>query len=327
MVAQKELRTLPYRKENFEVVVHFYECKDSGEQFEDEKQLELTLNQVYNAYRAKHNIPLPPEIRRIREQYDISAAKMSEIMEFGPNLWRLYESGEMPTTANARYINQIKNADVFKNVVRENNELSDEEKEKIYAKIEKKRKNELVISDSQILTTILNKADRFSGYRNFQIEKFLNVLLLFATELKPRKVTLNKLFFYADFQHYKDFGISITGTTYRAIDFGPVPTIYRDLLNFAEKKGFITVKEEWKGDFLAEIFEAKKEADTSLFSMEELQTINTVKDKFKAFSATKITEYSHQEIAWIENKDNKNVIDYKYAYELKNSLLRQLYAV
>ena len=317
MLAKKELRTLPYRKEQFEVVVHFYECEESKEQFEDEKQLELTLNQVYNAYRAKHNIPFAPEIKRIREQYDISAAKMSEIMEFGPNLWRLYENNEMPTTANARYINQIKNADVFKNIVRENNELSDDEKEKIYAKIEKKRKNELVINDIEILEITYAKADRYSGYKIFDIEKFLNVLLFFSTELKPSKVSLNKLFFYADFQYFKHFGTSITGTRYKAIDFGPVPIIYRDLLNFAKKKGFIDVKEEWKGDFLAEIFEAKKDIDKSFFSVEELQILNNVKEKFKAFSATKITEYSHKETAWLDNKDNKRMIDYRYAYELK----------
>lgn len=317
MVAKKELRTLPYRKENFEVVVHFYECKDSGEQLEDEKQLELTLNQVYNAYRAKHNIPTPPEIRRIREQYNMSAAKMSEIMEFGPNLWRLYESGEMPSTANARYINQIKNPDVFKNVVRENNELSDEEKEKVYAKIEIKKHNELVINDFEILDATFEKADRYSGYKGFDIEKFMNVLVYFAKSLSPSKVSLNKLFFYADFTHFQNYGISITGAKYRAIDFGPVPKTYGDLLNFARRQNFVDVKTEWKGDFLAEIFEAKKDFNASLFLEEELQILENVKEKFKNFSAKKITEYSHQESAWIINKDAKDLIDYKFAYDLK----------
>jgi hypothetical protein len=55
MILKKELRTLPYRKEDFEVVVNFYECEDSGEQFETEEQLEDTLKQVYKAYKTKHN--------------------------------------------------------------------------------------------------------------------------------------------------------------------------------------------------------------------------------------------------------------------------------
>lgn len=316
MVAKKELRTLPYRKEQFEVIVHFYECKDSGEQFEDEQQLELTLNQVYNAYRAKHNIPTPPEIRRIREQYDVSAAKMSEIMEFGPNLWRLYENGEMPTTANARYINQIKNGDVFKNVVRENNELSEEEKERIYAKIEKKKQNELIVNDIDIIGATLEKANICSGYKNFDVEKFMNVLVYFAKALTPSKVSLNKLFFYTDFYHFQKYGVSITGSKYRAIDFGPVPTIYGDLLSFAKKNNFVDIKLEWKGDFLAEIFEAKKDFNITLFSNEELQILDNVKEKFKSFSAKKITEYSHKEKAWLENKEKKGIIEYKYAYDL-----------
>jgi hypothetical protein len=54
----REQRVIPFRKENFDVVFHYWLCEETGEQFEDEKQADLNINQVYNQYRAKHNIPL-----------------------------------------------------------------------------------------------------------------------------------------------------------------------------------------------------------------------------------------------------------------------------
>lgn len=43
-----ELRTLNYRGKQFKVLYHFYRCKDTGEQFTDDKLDEINLNQVYN---------------------------------------------------------------------------------------------------------------------------------------------------------------------------------------------------------------------------------------------------------------------------------------
>ena len=45
-------------------------------------QDELTERQVHNLYRAKHHIPFPEEIKNIRLQYGLSAAKMSEVLGF-----------------------------------------------------------------------------------------------------------------------------------------------------------------------------------------------------------------------------------------------------
>ena len=62
------------------------------------------MNQVYNQYRDKFNIPFPDEIMLIREKYGLSAIKMSEILGFGINSYRQYEAGEMPSVANAKLI-------------------------------------------------------------------------------------------------------------------------------------------------------------------------------------------------------------------------------
>jgi hypothetical protein len=55
----KERRSMDFRKETFEVVFHYYKCEDSGEQFTTTALDEVNMNQVYNQYRDKFNIPFP----------------------------------------------------------------------------------------------------------------------------------------------------------------------------------------------------------------------------------------------------------------------------
>lgn len=88
MKLTKEQRSMIFRKETFDIVFHYYQCEDSGEQFTSAALDELNMNQVYNQYRDKFNIPFPDEINNIRSKYGLSASKMSEILGFGVNSYR-----------------------------------------------------------------------------------------------------------------------------------------------------------------------------------------------------------------------------------------------
>ena len=68
MSLMKERRTLDFRKESFEVIFHYYLCQDSKEQFTNTVIDEINIQQVYNQYRDRLNIPFPEEIAFIREQ-------------------------------------------------------------------------------------------------------------------------------------------------------------------------------------------------------------------------------------------------------------------
>jgi putative zinc finger/helix-turn-helix YgiT family protein len=117
MKLTKERRSMDFRKETFEIVFHYYKCEDSGEQFTTTELDEVNMNQVYNQYRDKFNIPFPDEIIRIREKYGLSAAKMSEIFGFGVNSYRQYEAGEMPSVANAKLIQMVDDPKKFIDMV------------------------------------------------------------------------------------------------------------------------------------------------------------------------------------------------------------------
>src|SRR5260221_12530610 len=100
----KEKRVLEFRKESFEVIYHFYRCLDTGEEFEDDQLGDLNLDQVYNAYRAKHKFLFRQEFKELRGRYDLPATPMSKILGFGINKYVLYKTGEFPTKTNERFI-------------------------------------------------------------------------------------------------------------------------------------------------------------------------------------------------------------------------------
>ena len=114
---RQENSELVFRKEKFRYTYLYYECEDTKEHFTTTEIDELNLAQVYNQYRIKYGIPFPDEIKQIREMYDLSALKMSEILGFGDNQYRLYESGGMPSEANGKVLNLIKDPAIFETFV------------------------------------------------------------------------------------------------------------------------------------------------------------------------------------------------------------------
>lgn len=124
MRLHEEKSKLVFRKEEFEYNHRCYYCADSGETFTTTELDAFNLNQVYNKYREKHNIPFPEQIQGLREKYNLSAARMSKILGFGVNSYRNYESGEVPSISNANLINTIlKSPGKLEHLVELNNDL------------------------------------------------------------------------------------------------------------------------------------------------------------------------------------------------------------
>ena len=111
-ILQKEAREYEFRGEKFQIVHQNYRCVDTNQIFTDTRLDELNLNQVYNKYRQKEGIPFPDEIKAYRNQYELAATKMSQILGFGVNMYGKYESGEMPNVSNGRLISICKDVKI-----------------------------------------------------------------------------------------------------------------------------------------------------------------------------------------------------------------------
>ena len=91
---QKTGKELKYRAELFKVVEHFYKCEKCAEEFTTTETDSVTLLQAHNQYRERHFIPFPEEILAIRDKYELSATKLSEVLGLGINGYGNYEKGE-----------------------------------------------------------------------------------------------------------------------------------------------------------------------------------------------------------------------------------------
>lgn len=323
MLKKQEELEHEFRKEKFTILYHYYLCEDTGQKFEDERLAQSNLDQVYHQYRNRHNLPFPEEIIALRKQYDISAAKMSEVLGFGINVYKSYEAGEIPNSSNARLIQLAQDPREFKKLVALSNVLSAKEHDKVIHKIE-----ELVLEEDfatfSLSTYLMGdaKADEQTGYRRPNLEKFTEMVVFFTQQAQPGlwKTKLNKMLFYADFLNFKKAVQSISGCRYRAIDMGPVPNNFNSLFDYILKNEHVdsTITSFANGS-IGEQFtpRAQRPFDAARLSAIELETLHEVAAKFKNIKTSDIVGISHQETAWEKNfKNGKKLISYLDAFRL-----------
>lgn len=319
---KKETRDLNYRKEAFKVVAHYYECIKCKEEFTTTESDTITILQAHNQYREKHNIPFIEDIYSLREKYELSASKMSEVLGLGVNGYGNYEKGEIPTPAIGNLLNTITHPNVFLDMLHRakgvfTKKSYETAKERIEYLVEKE-------SDNNSYYKTINKyydANNFTGFKKPNLSKLSNVLTAFITNCKPEfndRLKLNKLLFYVDFYNYKLAGFSLTGLSYRAIQYGPVPTCYDNVYTYFENEGVILANwEKGVNGSGKELFQASGQFENNRHTPQELETIETIISKFRDTSSWDMVDLSHKEKGWLELQSNKGIIGYQeYAFDL-----------
>lgn len=323
MTLQIEKNIMVFRKEKFEYNHKSYYCKDSGVHLTTTELDEFNLNQVYNQYRDRHNIPFADEIINLRQKYNLSASMMSKILGLGANSYRNYEKGEVPNLANANLISTvIKSISNFKLLVDLSNELNKDEKSKILRKIELAINGYKTHKDDIRYVGILFEdklPDNYSGYRKPNMEKMSNMILFFSEKLIPTETMMNKLLFYSDFLNYKKTAYSISGANYMAHNYGPVPVRYGGIFDYVLDKNYIYMNMvDYGNGIWSKCFYKlpQTDFDSELFSSEEIESLNAVVETFRNCNTTQIKNKSHEEKAWLDNEKGKSMIDYSYAFDL-----------
>jgi DNA-binding transcriptional regulator YiaG len=320
---KKESRVLEYRKDQFEILYHYYKCVDTGEQFTTTEIDTLNINQVHNKYRAKYGIPFIDEIKAIREKYDLSAAKMSEVLGLGVNIYRNYEGGEMPSVATGRLIRLAEMPNEFRKLLElSKNVLEPIEYERVKRKVDHSAQGRTNLEDLiKGLWFDSRLPNIYNGYRVPNLKRIGAMMHYFAKENMPFLTALNKLMFYADFCHFNHYGYGISGIYYKALPKGPVPNNYGIIYNYVANEGIVKTEEVNFGDYVGDRFvtEGVEIAilDDNIFSETELTTLKMVSNKFKGLTTKKIVDISHEELAWLDNVDDCNKISFEYAFHLK----------
>jgi putative zinc finger/helix-turn-helix YgiT family protein len=307
------------RGELIVVEVDYFHCQECGEEFENSKTKVDPYEIAYREYRLKNEMMQPEEIRRFRNQRGLTQKEFSDLLGIGIATLNRYENGGLQSEAHDRSIRMAIEPRNFINLISNSQGiLSDSKKQKIINQLTA----ETEISYLEITKEVFGNynADLFSGYKKFELEKFFESIKFFCYQDRVFKTKLMKLLFYADFGHYKDYSVSITGARYAHLPYGPVPDQFeRWLVALTMDDAGIQKEEDWNHDYPGEVYVSTVSLDSSIFNPSELKILASVKEKFKSFSAKQISDISHNEKGYQET-ENAQLIPYSYAEYLSLDL-------
>jgi hypothetical protein len=127
---------------------------------------------------------------------------------------------------------------------------------------------------------------------------------------KLGSVKLNKILWYSDGKNYLSTSDSITGETYKKLQFGPVATHLNSALDELKHEGLMTVQRDDDEQFSTTKYYAKGDPKSSLFTPDELKIVDdNIKWICGDHSSTSISERSHDSI-W-DMADMHEVIPYE----------------
>lgn len=313
----KKTEEFMVRGESINVEVSFFQCMDCKEEFINPSDASCGLKEAYREYRQLHNIMQPEEILELRKRYGLTQSELCKILGWGGATLSRYENGALQDKAHEKTLSLIKEPHNLLKLI-ENNPNALTEKKGLHLISELKEAEKDTLSLERIFEENFGnyEPDKLSGYKKQDLEKFYNMILYFARG-GIVKTVLNKLLFYSDFKHFKEYITSITGTRYARIQFGPVPDDYDFYYATLQRNKFIEVVEiQYSEDIIGEQFNALKKPDLTIFSNTELNVITSVAEYFKDFNASKISKFSHNEKGYQETP-NSELISYEYASDLQ----------
>jgi len=307
------------REETISVPVSYYHCNVCGGDYEPpQTEEDDPFNLAYRAYRTRNGLLQPEEIRAHRNKLGLTQKEFSALLGIGIATINRYENGALQTEAHDNIIRMMMDPKNLVNTLERKPALiSEGTREQLLSKL-----GTDIYHQNELLYLAIKKYGNYSpgiysGNKNFDFDKFTQVCKFFCYQSEVYKTKLVKLLFYADFLHFKENQVSITGCQYIHLDLGPVPDQYETwLLALSSWLGEIIKTEKSYGGYGGEVFTSQNHPIIEVFTRSELVVLATVKEKFSNISAKKISDLSHKEKAFTETHQ-KAFIPYSYASDLQ----------
>lgn len=319
----KRKATYRVKNEPIEILEEVRINLKNNEEIFDEELEDKNLEKIYNQYRKKHSLLTPNRIKETREKYGVSQRAFSRILGWGEVTIHRYETGALQDRSHNDALVLLENPENMKTLL-ENNKNKINKKD--YINIKENLKNLMKDDIDKTLEKNITKKyfnevlDEYCGYSQYNYEKFVNMILFFAVNIKRLfKTKLMKLLFYSDFVNFRNNTLSITGLKYIKNYYGPTPIKYELLLGELFEK-YITYQIEYVKTTKDNVEEYEfikplEKPTMGIFSQGEIDSMKKVLNTFKNLTSEKITQCSHKEEAWTKPKD-KEIISYKYAKDL-----------
>jgi putative zinc finger/helix-turn-helix YgiT family protein len=293
-------------------------CQECGAEFHSPDAPQDPLDAAYRLYREQHGMAQPEEIREFRQRVGLTQRELAGLLGWGEATLSRYENGALQDEAHDTALRLAMEPDNLVALVRAKPDvLSQQRQRSVFQAIDESEEwgcgSLTALYESGFGADVL---DEFSGYRSLDIAKLFNAILFFCRDADVPKTKLNKLLFYADFKHFKQQTVSITGSRYAHLPYGPAPDNYHHYIAaLHHNEGLLRIVEVDFGDYSGEYLTALEEPDLSVFSTSEITTLASVKERFADMKASAISKLSHEEEGFRQTSDG-DLISYEYARSL-----------
>jgi putative zinc finger/helix-turn-helix YgiT family protein len=321
---ERRREVLPVRGEDVEVEADVAVCLECGEDLFVEEMDDRTLRAAFAEYRRRHGLLSPEEIAGIRRRYDLGQRPLSLLLGWGEITLHRYEGGSLQDDAHDAQLRMAANpANMRVLLAKNSHKLSERQRTRLEARLD-----ELEGSDASEWETCApapfvarEEASEYGGYQRFDPSKLHEMILCFAGHPDMFATKLNKLLFYADFLHFKEFATPISGVPYLRFQHGPVPEHYGWTVDGLVEGGELEQKERSGRDWGGVVFEARRPCDLTVFTPSEKSVLEFVAQTMAGRSSKSLRDRSHAEAAYLETPERER-ISYSWAKDLSVSLPR-----
>lgn len=263
--------------EEVEVVVPALVCTHCQMPLMDGEQMNALRRAAADKYRKLHNLLISEEIVKYRASLGMSQAAFANYLKVGEASIKRWET---------YYVQDVVQDDHIR--------LKCDE---AYAEL-----NALEVHWKS------NSSDIYSGNRLFCLELFKQAVR-FLIGFTHTPLFLNKALFYADFKHFQNYGVSITGARYVHLDYGPCPDQYQSIYQLFLSKEILA-----SGGH--HILKSTAKPDLTVFSDSEKEVLESISEFVKQDGGKKLLKISHEEEAF-KKTEPLELISYAYSKKLK----------
>jgi putative zinc finger/helix-turn-helix YgiT family protein len=314
--------TYPVRGQAITVDAAIAVCPECGEELDSHLE-EENLARAYDEYRRLFKIVAPADIRQLRGTYDLSQRGLARLLGWGPITVHRYETGAVPDSVHNDLLLALQDpATMRKFLTAHGDRLSAREWRRVNAAPDQQQQRHGVTFSWVLQEMIEQRPASERGHRAFDLERLGQMAAYFASRARVTSTKLLKLLFYADFLSFKRRTVSMSGTAYIHLRYGPVPEYHEYILPQLVSDGALKPEEAFyntkEGGVETVDYGAAVDFDPGMFTAEELDILREVCDQLGQLRAKDIVARVHKEAAW-NMTGERQLIPYELAIELSLS--------
>lgn len=319
--------TYQVRDSDVTVPVRISVCVQCGEEIGSDENDQKIIDAARAEYRRQNELLRPGRVKALRQRWNLSQKSFALLLGMSEATVNRYENGGLQDEAH----DALMRACEAPSFVRERLEkrghlLSDWQRERVEEALEGEERTRVAWIEPPGDLEGLYGTDRASdktGFRPLEYRRFAAATVLFCEKLdEVSRTAINKLLFYADFLNFKTSTVSLTGSPYRRIRYGPAPADYGQMLDKMESDEVLECREVELGEGETGFYYSagpQAEDAEQLFTSHELEVMDHVAGTLGRCTATELSDRSHEEPAWRETGE-KELISYLKAETLSLDL-------